>query len=37
MGMTEELALGHYFKRLTAFTYEYGCPDFHLARYAGHG
>jgi alkylation response protein AidB-like acyl-CoA dehydrogenase len=34
MGMTEELAIGHYFKRLTAVQYEYGTTDFHLGRYA---
>lgn len=34
MGMTEELAIGHYFKRLTAVQYEFGSTDRHLARYA---
>ena len=34
MGMTEELAIGHYFKRLTAVQYEFGSTDFHVARYA---
>jgi len=34
MGMTEELAIGHYFKRLTAVQYEYGSTDFHVDRYA---
>lgn len=34
MGMTEELAVGHYFKRLTAVQYEYGSTDFHRTRYA---
>jgi alkylation response protein AidB-like acyl-CoA dehydrogenase len=34
MGMTEELAVGHYFKRLTAIQYEFGSTDFHVARYA---
>ncbi|MCF7549552.1 acyl-CoA dehydrogenase family protein [Pseudonocardia sp. WMMC193] len=33
MGMTQELAIGHYFKRLTAFEYEYGTADTHRARY----
>ncbi|HEX4253038.1 MAG TPA: acyl-CoA dehydrogenase family protein [Pseudonocardia sp.] len=33
MGMTEELAVGHYFKRLTAFEYEFGTESAHLARY----
>ncbi|MGE2720347.1 acyl-CoA dehydrogenase family protein [Mycolicibacterium celeriflavum] len=34
MGMTEELAIGHYFKRLTALQYEFGTTDFHITRYA---
>lgn len=34
MGMTEELAIGHYFKRLTAIQYEFGSTDHHLTRYA---
>lgn len=34
MGMTEELAIGHYFKRLTAVQYEYGTTDHHVTRYA---
>jgi alkylation response protein AidB-like acyl-CoA dehydrogenase len=34
MGMTEELAIGHYFKRLTALQYEFGSTDYHVARYA---
>lgn len=34
MGMTEELAIGHYFKRLTAVQYEFGSTDFHVNRYA---
>ena len=34
MGMTEELAIGHYFKRLTAMQYEFGTTDHHLSRYA---
>ncbi|MGZ6777442.1 MAG: acyl-CoA dehydrogenase family protein [Mycobacterium sp.] len=34
MGMTEELAIGHYFKRLTAMQYEFGTTDHHIARYA---
>lgn len=34
MGMTEELAIGHYFKRLTAIEYEFGSTDYHLTRYA---
>ena len=34
MGMTEELASGHYFKRLTALQFEFGPTDYHVARYA---
>jgi alkylation response protein AidB-like acyl-CoA dehydrogenase len=34
MGMTEELMLGHYFKRLTALQSRYGSEDYHLTRYA---
>lgn len=34
MGMTEELAIGHYFKRLTAVQFEFGTTDQHVARYA---
>ncbi|HZZ48470.1 MAG TPA: acyl-CoA dehydrogenase family protein [Pseudonocardia sp.] len=36
MGMTEELAVGHYFKRLTAIEYEFGGCAVHLDRYARH-
>jgi len=34
MGMTEELAIGHYFKRLTAVQFEFGSTDYHVTRYA---
>ena len=34
MGMTQELAIGHYFKRLTAIEYELGPADHHRGRYA---
>jgi alkylation response protein AidB-like acyl-CoA dehydrogenase len=34
MGMTQELAIGHYFKRLTAVEYELGSTDLHRDRYA---
>jgi alkylation response protein AidB-like acyl-CoA dehydrogenase len=34
MGMTEELAIGHYFKRLTAMQFEFGTTDHHIGRYA---
>lgn len=33
MGMTEELAIGHYFKRLTVIESEFGSRDFHTRRY----
>ncbi|AXQ29330.1 pimeloyl-CoA dehydrogenase small subunit [Solimonas sp. K1W22B-7] len=34
MGITEELALGHYFRRATAIGSQFGSTDFHLRRYA---
>ncbi|GJF10322.1 acyl-CoA dehydrogenase [Mycolicibacterium cyprinidarum] len=34
MGMTEELAIGHYFKRLTALQFEFGSTDHHVTRYS---
>ena len=33
MGMTEELHIGHYFKRLTMIDTLFGNVDFHLRRY----
>lgn len=33
MGMTDELAIGHYFKRLTMIDHEFGNTDHHLKRY----
>ncbi|MFZ8914098.1 MAG: pimeloyl-CoA dehydrogenase small subunit [Gammaproteobacteria bacterium] len=33
MGMTEELNIGHYFKRLTMIDTTFGNVDFHLKRY----
>ena len=33
MGVTEELDIGAYFKRVMAFDAVYGTPAFHLARY----
>jgi pimeloyl-CoA dehydrogenase small subunit len=33
MGMTEELAVGHYFKRLTMMDSEFGNVDHHMRRY----
>jgi pimeloyl-CoA dehydrogenase small subunit len=34
MGMTDELNVGHYFKRLTMLDTLYGNVDYHLKRYA---
>ena len=34
MGMTDELALGHYFKRLTMIDLMFGDEAYHLRRYA---
>ncbi|HYE51004.1 MAG TPA: acyl-CoA dehydrogenase family protein [Azospirillaceae bacterium] len=34
MGMTDELPVGHYFKRLTAIDALFGNVDFHLERFA---
>lgn len=34
MGMTDELAVGHYFKRATVIESQFGSRDYHLARYA---
>jgi alkylation response protein AidB-like acyl-CoA dehydrogenase len=34
MGMTDELDVGHYFKRLTAIDTTFGDSDFHLQRFA---
>lgn len=34
MGMTDELAVGHYFKRATAIEQQFGSGDHHLKRYA---
>ncbi|MBF6329317.1 acyl-CoA dehydrogenase family protein [Nocardia transvalensis] len=34
MGMTEELPIGHYFKRLTAIQNEWGPTTHHITRYA---
>ncbi|GAA4042744.1 acyl-CoA dehydrogenase family protein [Parerythrobacter jejuensis] len=33
MGMTDELAIGHYFKRLTVFDAEFGNVDHHMKRH----
>ena len=34
IGMTEELDIGHYFRRLTLFCSAFGSTDFHLKRFA---
>jgi alkylation response protein AidB-like acyl-CoA dehydrogenase len=34
MGMTDELAIGHYFKRLTMIDAQFGNADWHVKRYA---
>ncbi len=36
MGITEELSLGHHFRRVTANAARFGGSDFHLRRYAAH-
>ena len=36
MGMTEELNVGHYFKRLTMIDTQFGNIDYHLRRFAAH-
>jgi alkylation response protein AidB-like acyl-CoA dehydrogenase len=33
MGMSDELDVGRYFKRLTAIALQFGTPDHHLGRY----
>jgi alkylation response protein AidB-like acyl-CoA dehydrogenase len=34
MGVTDELAVSHYFKRLTAINATFGDADYHLARFS---
>jgi len=34
IGVTDELDIGHYFKRLTSVQYLYGSTDFHTQRFA---
>ena len=34
MGVTDELNIGHYFKRLTTINTIFGNADFHLKRYS---
>jgi alkylation response protein AidB-like acyl-CoA dehydrogenase len=33
MGMTDEMAIGHYYKRATMIESAFGSTDHHLARY----
>ncbi len=34
MGMSDELNIGHYFKRIAAINIQFGDPTYHLLRYA---
>jgi alkylation response protein AidB-like acyl-CoA dehydrogenase len=34
MGMTDELNVGHYFKRISSINIQYGDPAYHVLRYA---
>ena len=34
MGMTDELSVGHYFKRITAIETLFGNVDYHLKKYS---
>jgi alkylation response protein AidB-like acyl-CoA dehydrogenase len=34
IGTTDELSVGHYFKRIAAINSQFGARDFHLARFA---
>lgn len=34
MGMTDELNIGHYFKRISSINIQFGDPAYHLMRYA---
>ena len=34
MGVTDEMHIGHYFKRLTTIRTLYGNSDYHLSNYA---
>ncbi len=35
MGLTDELAVSHYFRRATVIETQFGDADYHLARFAG--
>ncbi len=37
MGMSDELNVGHYFKRISAINVQFGDPTYHLMRYAQQG
>jgi alkylation response protein AidB-like acyl-CoA dehydrogenase len=37
MGMSDELNIGHYFKRIASINVQFGDPTYHLMRYAQHG
>ena len=34
MGMSDELNVGHYFKRISAINIQFGDPAFHVLRFA---
>ncbi len=34
MGMSDELNVGHYFKRIASINVQFGDPTYHLMRYA---
>ena len=34
MGMSDELNVGHYFKRISSINEQFGDPAYHLMRYA---
>jgi hypothetical protein len=36
MGMSDELNVGHYFKRIASINIQFGDPTYHLMRYARH-
>ena len=36
IGMTEEYAVGHYYKKLIAFEKRFGDTEYHLSRYLQH-
>ena len=37
MGMSDELNVGHYFKRISSINVQFGDPAYHLMRYAQQG